>query len=63
MVIDTSRRLQSVYVRAGDGVRLAVDVWLPAERTAAGGQVGTVMRVTRYYRAEAPREAAPRRPG
>ena len=29
MVIDTSRRLQSVYVPAGDGIRLAVDVWLP----------------------------------
>ena len=59
MVIDTSRRLQSVYVPAGDGVRLAVDVWLPVARTAAGGQVGTVMRVTRYYRAEAPREPGP----
>jgi putative CocE/NonD family hydrolase len=59
VVIDTSRRLQSVYVPAGDGARLAVDVWLPTERTAAGGAVGTVMRVTRYYRAEAPREPGP----
>lgn len=59
MLIDTSRRLQSVYVPAEDGVRIAVDVWLPVERTAAGRPVGTVMRVTRYYRAEAPREPGP----
>ena len=58
-MIDTSRRLQSVYVPVGDGVRLAVDVWLPPERTAAGGTVGTVMRVTRYHRAEAPRKPGP----
>jgi putative CocE/NonD family hydrolase len=43
----------------GDGVRLAVDVWLPIERTAVGGTVGTVMRVTRYYRAEAPQRPGP----
>jgi predicted acyl esterase len=48
-----------VYVPVGDGVRLAVDVWLPVERTAVGGAVGTVMRVTRYHRAEAPREPGP----
>ena len=45
-MVDRSCRLQSVYVPAGDGVRLAVDVWLPTGRTAAGGTVGTVMRVT-----------------
>ena len=56
---DASRRLQSVYVPAGDGLRLAVDVWLPAERTAAGGTVGTVMRVTRYHRAAGPGEPEP----
>ena len=56
MIVDTSRRLQSVYVPVGDGVRLAIDVWLPVERTAVGGTVGTVMRVTRYHRAEAPQE-------
>jgi predicted acyl esterase len=59
VIVDTSRRLQSVYVPVGDGVRLAVDVWLPVERTAVGGTVGTVMRVTRYYRAEAPQEPRP----
>ena len=53
-MVDTSRRLQSLYVPVSDGVRLAVDVWLPVQRTAGGGTVGTVMRVTRYYRAEAP---------
>ena len=57
--VGTSRRLQSVYVPVGDGVRLAVDVWLPVERTAVGGRVGTVMRVTRYHRAEAPQEPGP----
>ena len=58
-MVDTSRRLQSVYVPAGDGVRLAVDVWLPVERTAVGRAVGAVMRVTRYHRADAPREPGP----
>ena len=56
VIVDTSLRLQSVYVPVGDGVRLAVDVWLPVERTAPGGTVGTVMRVTRYHRAEAPQQ-------
>ena len=59
MIVDVSCRLQSGYVPAADGVRLAVDVWLPVERTAAGGAVGTVMRVTRYHRAEAPRGPEP----
>ena len=59
MLIDVSCRLQSVYVPVGDGVRLAVDIWLPAERTAAGGAVGTVMRVTRYHRAKAPQRPGP----
>jgi putative CocE/NonD family hydrolase len=59
VIVGTSRRLQSVYVPVGDGVRLAVDAWLPVDRTAVGGTVGTVMRVTRYHRAEAPREPGP----
>jgi putative CocE/NonD family hydrolase len=59
VIVDPSRRLQSVYVPAGDGVRLAVDVWLPVERTGGGGTVGAVMRVTRYHRAEAPHAPAP----
>ena len=59
MIVDTSRRVQSVYVPVGDGVRLAMDVWLPVDRTAVGGTVGTVMRVTRYHRAEAPQEPGP----
>jgi hypothetical protein len=56
VIADTSRRLQSVYVPVGDGARLAVDVWLPVERTAVAGSVGTLIRVTRYHRAEAPQE-------
>jgi predicted acyl esterase len=59
VIVDASRRLQSVYVPVGDGVRLAVDVWLPAERTVVGGTAGTIMRVTRYHRAKAPREPGP----
>jgi uncharacterized protein len=59
VIVDASCRLQSVYVPVGDGVRLAVDVWLPVERTGAGRSVGTVLRVTRYYRAEAPPEPGP----
>jgi putative CocE/NonD family hydrolase len=59
VIVGTSRRLQSVYVPVGDGVRLAVDVWLPVERTALEGAVGTVMRVTRYHRAESPEEPGP----
>jgi uncharacterized protein len=56
---DPSRRLRSRYVPVSDGVRLAVDVWLPVERLAATGTVGTVVRVTRYHRAEGPAEPAP----
>jgi putative CocE/NonD family hydrolase len=41
-----------LYVPVGDGVRLAVDVWLPVERIAAGEAIGAVVRTTRYYRAE-----------
>lgn len=51
-VLDPHRRLQSVHVAVGDGVRLAVDVWLPVDRIAAGELVGAVVRSTRYYRAE-----------
>jgi putative CocE/NonD family hydrolase len=52
MTIDSTQRLQSVYVTASDGVRLAVDVWLPVERIARGERVGTAFRATRYHRAE-----------
>lgn len=34
--IDAARRVQSLYVAASDGVRLAVDVWLPVEQLAPG---------------------------
>ena len=39
----------SIYVRMPDGVRIAVDVWLPSERPP-GQQLGTAMRSTRYWR-------------
>jgi len=43
-------RLQSFYVRMPDGVRLAVDVWLPAG-TTAGSRLPTVLEADRYWRA------------
>jgi uncharacterized protein len=45
-------RLQSRYVRMPDGVRLAVDVWLPAG-TTAGARLPTVLEADRYWRAKA----------
>ncbi|WP_320668686.1 CocE/NonD family hydrolase [Patulibacter defluvii] len=40
----------ALHVTARDGVRIAVDVWRPAE-LAAGARIGTVLRATRYHRA------------
>src|SRR5207249_4947992 len=48
MTIDLARRVQARYVLVSDGVRLAVDVWLPVERIARGERVGTAFRATRY---------------
>jgi putative CocE/NonD family hydrolase len=45
-------RLQSRYVRMPDGVRLAVDVWLPAG-TTTGARLPTVLEADRYWRARA----------
>jgi hypothetical protein len=45
-------RLNSLYVPMPDGVRLAVDVWLPAG-TTAGGRLPTVLETDRYWRARA----------
>jgi predicted acyl esterase len=53
-MIDPARRVQSLYVPVSDGVRLAVDVWLPVERIARGERVGTAFRATRYHRADQP---------
>jgi hypothetical protein len=53
VVIDPARRLQAIHVPMSDGVRLAVDVWLPVARVAAKGAVPTVVRATRYHRASA----------
>jgi uncharacterized protein len=54
MTIDPGCPVQSLYVAVSDGVRLAVDVWLPVERIARGEPVGTAFRATRYHRAEQP---------
>ncbi len=59
MTIDSTRRLQSLYVPVSDGVRLAVDVWLPVERIAGGERVSTAFRATRYHRAEQPPSPGP----
>ena len=45
-------RLQSLYVPMPDGVRLAVDVWLPPG-TAVGARLPTVLETDRYWRARA----------
>ena len=39
------------YVEMRDGVRLAVDVWLP-ENYQSGDRLPTAMRSTRYWRAQ-----------
>src|SRR5947209_19134657 len=54
MTIDSAQRVQSLYVPVSDGVRLAVDIWLPVERIARGERVGTAFRATRYWRAGQP---------
>lgn len=46
---DRTRRFQSRYVEMRDGVRIAVDLWLPSQ--AANAPVPTVIRATRYHRA------------
>ena len=45
-------RLRSLYVPMPDGVRLAIDVWLPAGITA-GDRLPTVLETDRYWRARA----------
>lgn len=44
-------RNQAVYITMRDGVKIAVDVWLPADY--AGGELPTIMYMTRYWRADA----------
>ena len=58
MTIDPAQRLQSVYVPVSDGVRLAVDIWLPVGRIARGERVGAAFRATRYHRSEQPQTCA-----
>src|SRR5580704_18136241 len=45
-------QLQSRYVQMPDGVRLAVDIWLPFG-TTAGTRLPTVLEADRYWRARA----------
>jgi hypothetical protein len=61
MTIDPGCPVQSLHVAVSDGVRLAVDVWLPVERIARGEPVGTAFRATRYHRAEQPPGPEPER--
>jgi uncharacterized protein len=48
---DRTQKLQSFYVPMRDGVRIAVDLWLPPGALAS--KVPTVARMTRYLRAPA----------
>lgn len=50
---DPLRRLQSLYVPMRDGVRIAVDVWLPLP-LGQERRYGTVFQSTRYHRADRP---------
>lgn len=59
MTMDSAHRVQSLYVPVSDGVRLAIDVWLPVERIARGERVGTAFRATRYHRAGQPPSPEP----
>ncbi len=43
-------RNQSLYVTMRDGVKIAIDVWLPAE-LRTGEKIPTIVRATRYWRA------------
>jgi len=43
-------RNQALYVEMRDGVRIAIDVWLP-EYLEAGTRIPTLMQATRYWRA------------
>jgi putative CocE/NonD family hydrolase len=44
-------RLQALYVTMRDGVRIAIDVWLP-EDLQENQKIPTIMRATRYWRAQ-----------
>ncbi|MDX1382236.1 MAG: CocE/NonD family hydrolase [Thermoanaerobaculia bacterium] len=44
-------RLEARHVEMRDGVRIAIDVWLP-EGLRTGTRVPTLMRMTRYWRAQ-----------
>jgi uncharacterized protein len=48
--IDTSRP-RSLYIPMRDGVRIAIDVWLPAG-LPADQKIPAIMRATRYWRAQ-----------
>jgi putative CocE/NonD family hydrolase len=55
LALDASRAAgyaynQAVYVTMRDGVRIAIDVWLPPT-LSAGERVPTLMQATRYWRA------------
>jgi putative CocE/NonD family hydrolase len=44
-------RLQSLYVPMRDGIKIAIDVWLPAG-LSGGRRIPTLMRATRYWRSQ-----------
>ena len=50
-VAEETPRLQALHVEMRDGVRIAIDVWMP-EALEPGIRVPTLMRMTRYWRAQ-----------
>ncbi len=50
-VVTEIKRLQSLYLPMRDGVRIALDLWLP-EGLEPGDEVPTLIRMTRYWRAQ-----------
>lgn len=47
------KRNEAKYITMRDGVRIAIDIWVPAD-LAAGAKLPTMIRATRYMRATEP---------
>jgi len=48
--VDTQLRNQALHIEMRDGVKIAIDLWLP-DQVRDGARVPTLMRMTRYWRA------------
>ena len=56
---ETAQR-QSLYLEMRDGVKIAIDVWLPVD-LKPGQKLPTILRSTRYWRSYQPGPMAPTR--